>query len=40
LIYINDIDENILSKFSKFADDSKVSKVVNNTDDAEILRGT
>ena len=39
LIYINDIDEDILSKFNKFADDSKVSKVVNNTDDAEILRG-
>jgi len=39
LIYINDIDEDILSKFEKFADDSKVAKVVNNTNDAELLRG-
>ena len=38
LIYINDIDENILSKFCKFADDSKVAKVVNNAHDAEIVR--
>ena len=38
LIYINDIDEDILSKFAKFADDSKVARVVNNTDDAELLR--
>jgi len=38
LVYINDIDENILSKFCKFADDSKVAKVVNNAHDAEILR--
>ena len=38
LVYINDIDEDILSKFGKFADDSKVAKVVNNTDDADILR--
>ena len=38
LIYINDIDEDIVSKFSKFADDSKVAKIVNNLDDAEILR--
>ena len=38
LVYINDIDEDISSKFGKFADDSKVAKVVNTTDDAEILR--
>lgn len=38
LIYINDIDQDIVSKFSKFADDSKVAKIVNNLDDAEILR--
>ena len=38
LIYINDIDEDIISKFSKFADDSKVAKVVNNLEDSEILR--
>ena len=30
LMYINDIDEDITLKFSKFADDSKVAKVVNN----------
>ena len=39
LVYINDIDENILSKFGKFADDSKIAKVVNDSNDAEILRG-
>ena len=39
LVYINDIDEDILSKFGKFADDSKVAKVVNNSNDAEILKG-
>ena len=39
LIYINDIDEDIISKCEKFADDSKVAKVVNNTDDAELLGG-
>jgi len=39
LVYINDIDENILSKFGKFADDSKAAKVVNNSEDADILRG-
>ena len=38
LIYINDIDEDIISKFSKFAGDSKVAKVVNNLEDSEILR--
>ena len=38
LIYINDIDEDTVSKCSKFEDDSKVAKVVNNFEDAEILR--
>ena len=38
LIYINHMDEDIVSKFSNFADDSKVAKVVNDFEDAEILR--
>jgi len=38
LVYINDIDEDIVSKLNKFADDSKVSKVVNSTADASILQ--
>ena len=32
------ISMKIVSKFSKFADDSKVAKIVNNLDDAEILK--
>jgi len=38
LIYINDIDGDIVSKVSKFMDDSKVAKVVNNLEAAEIPR--
>lgn len=38
LVYINDIDEDVISKLKKFADDTKVAKVVNSTQDAEILR--
>jgi hypothetical protein len=37
LVYINDIDDDIGSKFSKFADDSKVARVVNNLEDAGML---
>ena len=37
IIYINDIHQDIVSKFSKFAYESKVAKILNNLDDAEIL---
>ena len=37
LIYINDLDNGLLSKLGKFADDSKLCKGVNNTIDAGIL---
>ncbi len=30
LTYLNDIDDNIVSKFSQFGDDSKAAKIVNN----------
>ena len=33
LIYINDLDINIVSKMSKFADDSKLCHRARNTDD-------
>ena len=36
--YINDIDAEIISKLSKFADDTKTGKVVNSTRDADELR--
>jgi hypothetical protein len=38
LIYINDIDLNLISKLSKFADDTKVSKTVSSDRDRDILQ--
>jgi hypothetical protein len=38
LIFINDIDENIISKLWKFADDSKLCNRVDNELDAETVR--
>ena len=38
LIYINDIDDGIISKLSKFADDSKLVKGLRTNEDSEILR--
>ena len=37
-IYINDIDDVVSSKIRKFADDTKLYRVVPNQDDIEILR--
>ena len=39
LIYINDLDEEIISKLSKFADDTKLCKGIRNTEDVNILQG-
>src|SRR6218665_1112315 len=39
VIYINNIDEEIVSKISKFADDTKLFARVNNEEDANALRG-
>jgi ribonuclease P/MRP protein subunit RPP40 len=38
LIYINDLDVDVLSKLSKFADDTKLGKGVSSERDVEILR--
>jgi hypothetical protein len=38
VIYINDIDEGLISKISKFADDTKLCSIVNNEEGANILR--
>lgn len=38
LIYINDLDEGIISKLGKFADDTKVARGVSNDSEVEILR--
>jgi Reverse transcriptase (RNA-dependent DNA polymerase) len=37
IIYINDLETDLISKIGKFADDTKMSKCVNNLLDAEIL---
>ena len=37
LVFINDIDSDIISKLLKFADDSKLAKIVNSVKDAEEL---
>src|ERR1043165_9568775 len=38
VLFINDIDYGILSKISKFADDTKLCRAVGNEKEAEILR--
>ena len=38
LIYINDLDEEIISKLGKFADDTKMCKGIKNIEDNNILQ--
>ena len=38
LIYINDIDENLMSKIGKFADDTKIGKSVSSIEGVQTLR--
>ena len=38
LIYINDLDTDVIAKLSKFADDTKAARVVNNQDDANEMK--
>ena len=38
LIFINDLDEKIISWLLKFADDTKVMEVVNNKRDGQVLQ--
>ena len=38
LIYINDLDNNLISKLAKFADDTKLCKSVNSLDDTQSLQ--
>jgi len=38
IIYINDLETDLVSKIGKFADDTKMNKCVNTLQDAEILR--
>ena len=38
VLFINDIDDGILSKISKFADDTKLCRAVDDDQEADILR--
>lgn len=38
VIYINDLDINIISKINKFADDTKLGKIINTMDDRKQLQ--
>ena len=38
VIFINDIDDGILSKISKFADDTNLCRAVSDDQEADILR--
>ncbi len=39
IIYINDLDSGISSEISKFADDTKIGKVITTDQDARTLQG-